>query len=517
MLRLSSPSSELRPKRGLGFQRLEKPLHRVIREAQDDFTCESLLLDGAEIEELAEILVDFAEDVHCEVGLWEAYERFNREFFQTPLPMIAAEEVDRGSAGLSRARIQHLLWVLYPELVPGLILAPGHADLLHLAEAVRAFLDRELRSAPRESSTKTFLQAPNEYGWDVKRKLIWLGTESYLFRLFYRAYLEKEGDPKNTITHTDDFVCQQCTHWSGLGAIDILAYALDLTENDRRDLRSWYERHASFYEMRSVSNEVLDARNVISGDMYRVRINMDRHPFERGQVFFGSLVPWRGEWYWSGMQRSYGPAANINLDDLRKTMRRTSPGIVCRFWKEYEAQVRERAKKLHEELLAYSGRDLVVYTDGLAMAADWQKEIRAQWESRPAEEREKVMQRHGLGKGPPSVRIPPDLLENKSGIGVFLNPDEGKEIVQDFNSLLSGLRRKGEGLSDDEADVIRRFFQFSAVSPRFAQRLIQDHGTESIRAAFLVRDDAPGYWLDYLLRAHKGEYYRKRYPSVAVV
>ncbi len=27
----------------------------------------------------------------------------------------------------------------------------------------------------------------------------------------------------------------------------------------------------------------------------------------------------------------------------------------------------------------------------------------------------------------------------------------------------------------------------------------------------------PGYWLDYLLRSHKGQFYRKRYPSLSVI
>ena len=29
--------------------------------------------------------------------------------------------------------------------------------------------------------------------------------------------------------------------------------------------------------------------------------------------------------------------------------------------------------------------------------------------------------------------------------------------------------------------------------------------------------DLPGYWLDYRLRSRKGHFYRKRYPTLAVV
>jgi hypothetical protein len=27
----------------------------------------------------------------------------------------------------------------------------------------------------------------------------------------------------------------------------------------------------------------------------------------------------------------------------------------------------------------------------------------------------------------------------------------------------------------------------------------------------------PGYWLDYLFRSRKGQFYRKRYPTLSVV
>ena len=40
-----------------------------------------------------------------------------------------------------------------------------------------------------------------------------------------------------------------------------------------------------------------------------------------------------------------------------------------------------------------------------------------------------------------------NLLEEKDGLGVFLNPDEGKEIMSGFTTLLTGLRKKGEGLT----------------------------------------------------------------------
>ena len=63
------------------------------------------------------------------------------------------------------------------------------------------------------------------------------------------------------------------------------------------------------------------------------------------------------------------------------------------------------------------------------------------------------------------MKIPQDLLEEKGGLGVFLNPDEGKEIMTHFTSLISGLKKRGEGLTEDEECSIRGFFDSPCNQP----------------------------------------------------
>jgi hypothetical protein len=403
-------------------------------------------------------------------------------------------------------------------LIDGLVISPTHQDLHRIADAACALLSDAFAEVSKDSGVKAFLQSPNTHGWDVKRKLVWLGTHSFMFRTMFARYMEEQSPGGSDIPHTDDFVCQECTRWSGLGAIDILAGALDIPDDDRRDLRNWYERHASFYRLVSVSSEALQAVNLVNDQPYRIRIDMRRHPFRRGQVVFGSLVPWRGEWYWSGAQRLVGDASKVDADDLKKKMKRQSSAIVCRYSKDYEAMVRERMSALHEQMLAFhGGKDLVVYPDGLSMAADWQREIRWQWEQRPQQEVDEVVRKHGLKEGRPEIKLPQDLLEEKDGLGVFLNPDEGKEIMSHFTTLVAGLRKKGEGLTGDEADSIRGLVESPSISPRFVRRVLEEHGDESVKEAFVLRGDLPGYWLDCLLRSCKGQYYRKCYPSLSVV
>ena len=198
-------------------------------------------------------------------------------------------------------------------------------------------------------------------------------------------------------------------------------------------------------------------------------------------------------------------------------MKRRSPQIVCRYCKEYEAQVRRKASDLHERMIKYYGKDLVAYPDGLSMAADWQKEFRWHWESNPEQDVKKVIEKHGLKEGRTRMNCPKDLLEHTDGLGVFLNLDEGKEIMTHFASLVTGLKRNGETLTGDQESAIRGFFDADAVSPRFVKRVLDEYGDESVKTTFYLKGALPSYWLDYLLRCHKGHFYRKRYPSLSVI
>jgi hypothetical protein len=113
-----------------------------------------LRLPNSKLEELAAVLVEFAEDVHDDIGIWNSLERYNTEFFATPLPFVIDPKEDIGQEAINEYRIQHLLWVLYSELNPQLILSPTHCDLKQLAEAISAFLKSRFVKISRDSSVK---------------------------------------------------------------------------------------------------------------------------------------------------------------------------------------------------------------------------------------------------------------------------------------------------------------------------------------------------------------------------
>lgn len=493
-----------------------KKLHQLLSKTHRSILKDYLHLKNEAIHELAGILVDFATDIHCNIGIWECYERYNIEFFKTPLPLTDHKFL-KPLSGIHLDRLCHLLWVLCREHSDVPVLSPLDENIRDIAKAVQGFLNERYASLPHDSGIKTFLETPNNYGWDVKRKLVWLGSKSYLFRIFFQQYMLEECDGESQIGHTDDFVCQQCTPWSGLGVTDILAGVLYIEDGDRKDLCSWYERHAAPYTVLSANSKVLKVLNTINNQEYLVRINMKKHPFVPGLLVIGSLTPWRGEWYWSGEQRYIEKPSQSLIDDLKKNMVRKNPAIIYRYDKQREQKVVKQMAKLHSSALAFYGQDLMIYPDGLSMAADWQKEFRHNWDSKSPEAVEEVVKKHGLKNNRPNISIPEDLLESNEGLGVFLNPDSGKEIMVQFDYVVSGVRRKGVGLNHAENEAIRGFIYSDTISPGFVQRVIKEFGDESIKSSFRLKGTNETYWLNYLMRCYKGTFFRNYYPELSIV
>lgn len=506
-----------------GYSRLRsvaKRLRDVIADTQRSFGCRDIRLASQGVKALAEILTEFAEDLHNGIGMWSAYESHNLRCFGTPLPItFKCGQTEILAAGIDVNRVHHFLWCLYAQLLPDTIIDPRTPDLVRLACAVTDSLHRSFRRGPASSGVKAFLNQPNDFGWDVKRKLVWLGSRSYLFRTTFQTYIAEEGvaEGDDNIDVTDDFICQECTFWSGLGAIDILAAVLEISESERGDLLSWNERHMAPYRISTADTGVMSVLNVVSGREYPVRMNVEHNPFKVGSLVLASLVPWRGEWYWSGRQRLYGDMSHEAVEDMRGSFLRKHPGIVSRYCEEYACEAANRCREYYERHVARYGTRLVVFQDGLAFAAVLEDWARRPFRELSEEEQETMRAKHGLSKNGPQLKIPDALLRSEHPIGVFFSPEEHMDIMDHFDTLVRGMENPMRPLPVEEAEVIRAFIESPQISPAFVRHVVERHGIDAIKTAFLLDSCDDTCCLDYLLRRHKGEYFKKRYPPVAVV
>jgi hypothetical protein len=234
-------------------------------------------------------------------------------------------------------------------------------------------------------------------------------------------------------------------------------------------------------------------------------------------VVWGSLTPWRGEWYWSGAQRPYENVPEHEEATLRREMLERHPGIAYHYCPTEAAQARASNRKHHDEFVAHCGGDLAVYPDGLTLAAAEQKRLETLWRAADPEHVRRIMRERGLERPRPPMRFPREFLDHDQGIGAFYNPEEGQEFMLGFNHVLSGLHKQGDGLSDPERNALRHFVTDRCISPAFVHRLVREHGAASLLEIFHLRDLPPDRALTFLLRCHKGRFYRNRYPSLALV
>lgn len=495
--------------------RMIRDLRRFLAKTQKDFTHNTLRLPPQELATLAHVLVEFGEDIHNNIGIWQTLEQYNWELFGTPLPLTLLAGSAANKPPKLADRLHHLLWVLYTEIEPDLIFSPQHLDLCHLATAVADFLSERLTNSPQHSGVKRFLSQPNKFGWDVKRKLVWLGQHSYLFRYQCQNYVAANGEQANIGT-IDDFICQETTSWSGLGVIDILAGLLPLSYSQQETLRGWYQRHLAYYQIKASKGSILKVINLINNEPYKVRMDTTTTQFKPGTVVFGALVPWEGVWYWSGEQKIYHSVPEDVKKKLPDDMLSRMPHIVYRYNQTLANRARETLDHLHKNFTGYHGDNLAIYSGGISMAGDIQKMYRLHNESLPGTKKLEVMQKYNLDSAKPQMPYPPELVKSEDGVAVFFNPDEGQEIFNHFDVLVSALQKQGEDLSEDESWAVQGLIESGNLSPSFVHRLLQDYSDASIAAAFIIRQP-PAYYLEYLLRRHKGHFYRQRYPHVTLV
>ena len=489
-------------------------LANLLRKTQKEFKYETLRLPGGKIAELAEVLIEFAEDVHNDIGIWRSLEEYNYKFFETKLPMTLQPDNDMRPNSMNKYRIQYLLWVQYQFIHPQLILSPKHQDLCFLAETISDFLEDRFKTIPTDSSVKTFLDKPNDYGWDIKRKLVWLGKHSYLFRTCYQDYIESNGGKPETSV-IDDFICQETTCWSGLGVIDILASLLNITEKQKDDIRSWYERHVAFYKVLSVKGPLVEMLNIINDKPYTIRVGEFSIQFEDQNIYFGSLVPWNREWYWSGVQQRFGNVSEKETQKLKDTFLRKTQTIAYRYCDDLLDKAKKSVREQYKHFVEYHGKDYVIYPDGHSMAAYFRKKNSLYDESKLKGAGSRKNQDDELSDLTKS--FPPELLESDNGVGVYFNPDEGQEIMREFYDIINGLKKNGANLDEDELYCIRSFITSTVISPLFVKKLVEEYGDDSVSVAFLIPYSFSKYYLDYLLRKYKGDFYRNRYPSISFV
>lgn len=503
---------------GKGDRFLPSIMEGVMRilEVENKLADDLLWLSDREIAKLAGLIVEFAEDIHNDIGLWASYERYNVQFYGTSLPLTVSKGKTLSTGQCNVYRIQHFLWNIYSELKQDILIPPACKELVLLSEEITDFIEKSFKNIPHDSGIRKFLSERNTYGWEVKKKLVWLGIHFYIFRIHFLNYLE-EKDEDGTIPIIDDFVNQETTKWSGLGVIDILSDVLNISNQQKSDIKHWYERHASWYKVIDIKGKTIQVQNIVNDQIYTVMYGDQANPFKSNHFVVGNLIPYNKYWYWSGVQKTFGELSKEQVKEIKQDFIKKCSNIVYRYHDELAGKARKMIQKRYKDFVKFFGDDLLIFPDGLTMASELQKRDKEKFNEICPQKQSDIRQRYDSNKSFPSFSLPQDLLEDDTGLGVYCNPGEGEESMRNFNNITSGFKKKGLNLDQNEQEAIRVFVEADAISPLFVKRIIGEYGDESLAKSFLIPEGEDKYYIDYLLRRYKGHFYRNRYPSISFV
>jgi hypothetical protein len=487
-------------------------LGEEIVKLEKKYNFDSLKLDENQNLTMANLLIELAEDLHNDIGLWKSIEHYNNQMFNTPLPLFVPENTVINDC-FDKNRIKSFIYNIFVEFDDEILFSPQHKDLETLADGVSTFLTEKFKDVPKESGVKLFLNDPIEYGWDFKRKLVWSALNCYLFR--FSCYTYKDGFKKGVtdIEIVDDFICQENTIWSGLGVIDILAKALNLPEKTQADVRSWYERLVAFYRVVSFKNDILELENLINNQTYMVQSDA-YDSFRNEDVVFGGIVPYGDYYYWSGVQRKIGKLNNSEITSLKNDFVRNTTRIVYRYDKNLLDRAYKITKEMYDEFTSYFKDDLVVFKDGKSAEIALQQKEKQKYDNLYTMEMKMEMKKNKTHKPFTKIKLSRDIINCREGVGVYFNPEVGMEIMLYFDELKTGFMKKGVNLTDNEKGTIQDFIYSKAISPNFVNKMIAENGDKSIAASFHIHESIN--CVNYLLHKYKGHLYRNKYPEISM-
>ncbi|RLD64720.1 MAG: hypothetical protein DRI95_10285, partial [Bacteroidetes bacterium] len=93
------------------YTSLINDLFEFIKDTSITFHHKSLVLTEDQFQKIAHLLVEFFEDLHFDIGIWKAYEDFNKKTFNVTLPCTIKNNKEINLEDkFSIQRIQHFLW-----------------------------------------------------------------------------------------------------------------------------------------------------------------------------------------------------------------------------------------------------------------------------------------------------------------------------------------------------------------------------------------------------------------------
>jgi hypothetical protein len=303
---------------------------------QKKFKYQTLRAKTDEAMELAWRFAGYLEDVVNQVGIFKALTTKNQEIFGTPIPLFINDPEHFSPDTINKQAVTYLVWDFLTEVREDLILSPTHIDLQTIADEIYGYLKKQVKNVPRGSKLKDFVTlSGNKDGGFIKRRLVWLGMASYLFRFSASNYL---ADKEKDVSTVEDFLMQKTTKLSGFTPLDIFVEMADLDEESKKELQKWEEPYMALYHVEDQTGDYWTVKNLINKKDYKVWKDYGASKIAdrivKGSFCLGGIVPWKKEWRWSGEQAIYPSLDSNSIAEIINTFKNEYPHMIYRYCEE---------------------------------------------------------------------------------------------------------------------------------------------------------------------------------------
>jgi hypothetical protein len=485
---------------------------------QRKFAHQTLVLKSDEAMKLSWRIAGYLEDVVNQVGIFKALTTKNREIFGTPIPLFVSEPKRFSPDNINKQAVAYLVWDFFTETRENLILSPTHDDLQTISGEIYGYLKKQIKNTPPGSKLKEFITlSGNKDGGFVKRRLIWLGLDSYLFRFSAKNYLAGKEKRISTI---ENFLMQKSTKLSGFTPLDVFVEMVDLNEESKKELQKWEEPYMALYYVEDEAGDYWTVKNMINQKDYKVwkdyGTSETADPIKKGIFCLGGIVPWQKEWRWSGEQAIYNSLDPENISQIIKVFKNESPKMIYRYCEESRKKVFELEKNEHDFFYSHFQTNPVTFNSGYTMRDRVKKYYQAFNKLKLRKMSKKEKKKYNLEDGVPPLDWPEPLLECPD-TAAFYVAGKGINFLTGFREFLKALDKKGQDLTKDDEEAIYGYVTESEVPYQLFHHLKKDYSFESVRCAFRIKEWNEERDLEFLLRRYKGEQYKEKFPHIKLV
>lgn len=412
---------------------------------------------------MAVVLAAYLEDFICEIGIWKAFIERHMEVADRYLPFFELPDYDPDY--INPEDIHLMVWAWANALQVEIFLDPVMFLRTEVVKGLWEVLEAAIDKAPATSFFDEYLQIPDDpYFFDVRKRIEWLGIDSYLFgQLDLAAELEEKiqsdyrrrpdiNDDDRHLIQYDlrlDVAINKITRFGGLRIPAMAARILRGSEKVLQKIAQISQKTSGRFLVQSITEAHYLLRHLPSNRELIVALQSGNKAVKLGEVITTSLVKWGDEFWISGLIIG---TQNDQVDIKREGA--TVPLVFCTA-AEYQFALDSLA--LQEQAFLEINGSLLVFCEDRREAV----EVFHRWQIA-------VDKLTNSAKGRPATQKIPkmdlQMLEADDNVGIFMASGSGINFVPLAMDLVAFL----QGLIGDDRDDAREamidLFQYCSLA-----------------------------------------------------